>query len=167
MKVSDRVAEFIKSLGVGRVFGVVGGGSMHLNDSFRDIFVPMHHEQAAAFAAEAYSRIKGYGVCLVTTGPGGTNAITGVSCAWVDSIPMLFISGQVSTKDLIGGSWLRQSGVQETNIVELVKSITKYAVCVTDEKEVIPELRKAVEISKSGRPGPVWVDIPLDVQAKR
>jgi acetolactate synthase-1/2/3 large subunit len=95
---------------------VVGGGSMHLNDSFADLFVAMHHEQAAAMAAEAYGRISGLGCALVTTGPGGTNAITGVACAWVDSIPVLYLSGQVTRDTLLDGHGLRQFGVQETDI---------------------------------------------------
>jgi hypothetical protein len=167
-KVSDVVADFVKAQGVSHVFGVCGGGSMHLDDSFRDIFVPMHHEQAAAMAAEAYARVNGLGVCLVTTGPGGTNAITGLSCAWVDSIPVLFISGQVTRESMMTeGDGLRQRGIQETNIVAMVRPNTKYAVCVTDESQIRVELKKSLTIAKEGQPGPVWIDIPLDVQSKR
>lgn len=166
-KVSDVVADFVKSIGINHVFGVSGGGSMHLDDSFSGIFVPMHHEQSAAMAAEAYGRCNGLGCALVTTGPGGTNAITGVACAWVDSVPVLFISGQVPRNTLLPGTNLRQFGIQESNIIELVRPITKYAVCVTNERDIKRELEKCVRIAKTGRPGPVWIDIPLDVQSKR
>jgi len=172
MKVSDYVAKFISELGIRSVFGVSGGGCMHLLDSFgrleKDInYVACHHEQAAAMAAEAYSRVHGLGCCLVTTGPGGTNALTGVACAWVDSIPVIFISGQVTTNTMIGTSGVRQFGVQETNIIELVKPITKSAEIVYSERDIRYQLEKAVDIAKSGRPGPVWIDIPLDIQSKR
>lgn len=166
MKVSDRVAEFIKSLGVEKVFGVVGGGSMHLNDSFRDIFVPMHHEQAAAFAADAYARVKGIGCCLVTTGPGGTNALTGVACSWIDSVPVIYISGQVTRNQLLQGTGLRQFGVQESDILALVKPNVKYANRLMHEDNLDFTLRKAAISATTGRKGPVWIDIPLDVQSR-
>lgn len=165
MKVSDYIAHFIRDLGIRHVFGVVGGGSMHLNDSFREVFIACHHEQAAAMAAEAYARISGIGCCLVTTGPGGTNAITGLACAWVDSIPVIFISGQVTTNTLIGSSGVRQMGIQETDIVSIVAPLTKHCERVTDPKRIRYELEKAAHLAKSGRPGPVWLDIPLDIQA--
>ncbi len=190
MRVSDYIADFVADLGITHSFGVVGGGCMYLNDSFghheRMKYVACHHEQAAAMAADAYSRAAGLGCCLVTTGPGGTNAITGVACAWVDSTPVTFISGQVTRDQLLTGvrpekergpgysiqfpaehTGLRQFGVQESDIVALVKSITKYAVTITDEKDIRYELEKAVYIAKSGRPGPVWIDVPLDVQSKQ
>ncbi len=164
-KVSDCVADFVRGLGIKHVFGVCGGGSMHLNDSFRDIFIPMHHEQAAAMAAEAYARMNGIGCALVTTGPGGTNSITGLACAWVDSIPVLFISGQVTTNTLSRSE--RQRGIQETSITWLVESQTKWAIVVTSEEDIRWALEKAVHEATSGRPGPVWIDIPLDVQSKQ
>ena len=164
-KVSDCVADFVRGLGIKHVFGVCGGGSMHLHDSFRDIFVPMHHEQAAAMAAEAYARMNGLGCALVTTGPGGTNAITGLACAWVDSIPVLFISGQVTTDTLSMGE--RQKGIQETDITTLVESQTKYAITVLDERDIRYELERVAHLATSGRPGPVWIDIPLDIQSKQ
>jgi acetolactate synthase-1/2/3 large subunit len=170
IKVSDYIANFIADLGITHVFGVVGGGSMHLNDSFGHHhalkFIPTHHEQAAAMAAEAYARLHGIGCCLVTTGPGGTNAMTGLACAWVDSIPVIFISGQVTRNTLIGDTGVRQLGVQETDIVSLVRPMTKYATTITDEKFVRFELKKAHAIATEGRPGPVWLDIPLDIQGK-
>ena len=171
MRLSDYVANFIADLGITHTFGVVGGGAMYLNDSFghheRLKYVACHHEQAASFAAEAYSRLHGLGCALVTTGPGGSNSITGVCCAWVDSIPVLYISGQVPIDNTIRDTGLRQFGVQETNIVTLVKSITKYAVTITDRKDIRYELMKAVHIARSGRPGPIWIDVPLDIQSKQ
>ena len=166
-KVSDCVADFVRSLGIEHVFGVTGGGSMHLNDSFREIFIANHHEQASAFAADAYARLRGIGCALVTTGPGGTNAITGVAASWIDSIPVLFLSGQVTRDSLMDGHGLRQLGIQESDITTLVQSITKYAIVVKDEKRIRYELEKAAHLAVSGRPGPVWVDIPLDIQSKQ
>ena len=171
MKLSDYVADFIADLGIKHIFAVSGGGAMHLVDSVgkheRLTYVAVHHEQAAAMAAESYARLNGIGCCLVTTGPGGTNALTGVACAWIDSIPVVFISGQVTRDTLLEGTGVRQFGVQESDIVTLVRPITKYAVTVKDEKDIRYELEKAYYIAKSGRPGPVWVDIPLDVQSKQ
>lgn len=170
MKLSDYVADVVAELGVREVFSVSGGGSMHLIDSIgrheKLEYIATHHEQAAAMAAEAYSRIQGFGVALFTTGPGGTNALTGVAGAWVDSIPTLFISGQVTRDTLLKGTALRQYGIQETNITELVRPITKYAVTVNNEEDIRYELEKAIYLAKSGRPGPVWIDIPLDIQSK-
>ena len=165
-KVSDCVADFVRAQGIEHVFGVVGGGSMHLNDSFREIFHAVHHEQAAAMAADAYGRLRGLGCALLTTGPGGTNAITGLCCSWIDSIPVLFISGQVTTNTLMGGTGLRQRGIQETDIVSMVKSVTKYAATVMRAEDIRFQLERALWYAKSGRPGPVWIDIPLDVQGK-
>ena len=152
------------------MFGVTGGGAMHLNDSIgknkKINFILHHHEQAATMAAEAYSRVqKKIGVAHVTTGPGGTNAITGLVGAWIDSIPMLIISGQVAKKDMINKTKTRQIGVQEINIVDLVKPVTKYAKTITNPKDIFFELNKAYELAVSGRQGPVWIDIPLDVQS--
>lgn len=171
MKLTDYVASFIADMGVKEVFAVSGGGAMHLVDSVgkseRLSYVAMHHEQAAAMAAEAYSRIAGIGVGLFTSGPGGTNALTGVACAWADSIPTLYISGQVTRDTLLEGTGLRQYGIQESDIVTLAKSITKYAVCVTDANDIRYELEKAAYLARNGRPGPVWIDIPLDVQSRQ
>ncbi len=124
------------------------------------------HEQAAAIAAESYGQYtNNLGVALVTTGPGGTNAITGVAGGWIDSTPMLIISGQVKRADMIKNCGARQIGVQEVDIVSLVKNITKYAVTVLEPSSIKYHLEKAIFLAKSGRPGPVWIDIPLDVQA--
>ncbi len=143
---------------------------MHLNDSLgkcKDIeFVCNLHEQASAIAAEAYSRVtNSLGVAIVTTGPGGTNAITGVAGAWLESTPCLIISGQVKRADLKGDLGVRQLGPQEVDIVSIVKPITKYAVTVMDPKSILYHLEKAIAMATSGRKGPVWLDIPLDVQA--
>lgn len=169
VKVSDLVIKFLESKGISHVFTVSGGGCIHLIDSLgrSDLidFVCTHHEQSAAIAAEGFSRIKNQtGACIVTTGPGGTNALTGVLGAWLDSIPVIIISGQVSLNQTSLNSKCRQIGDQEFNIVDCVKSMTKYAVMVKDKNDVLFELEKAYEICNSGRKGPVWIDIPLDIQ---
>ena len=145
---------------------------MFLNEAFRKNkninFIFTHHEQSAAMAAEAYCRIKKKPAILsITSGPGGTNAITGVIGAWVDSIPMIIISGQVERKDMILKSGTRQIGIQEANICEIIKPITKYAKVLKTSSDIEKELKIAIKISKQGRPGPVWLDIPLDVQAQK
>lgn len=170
IKLSDYVAQWIAGKGIRHVFMVPGGGAMHLNDSIGHCsglnFVCNLHEQASAIAAEAYAKMTNYfGVAVVTTGPGGTNAITGVAGAWLDSTPCLFISGQVKRADLVGGAGVRQMGVQEVDIVSMVKAITKYAVTVLDPITILYHLEKSLYLARSGRPGPVWIDIPLDVQA--
>jgi acetolactate synthase-1/2/3 large subunit len=170
IKLSDYVFRFIADQKVKHVFMVPGGGAMHLNDSLGHCpgieYICNHHEQASAIAAEAYARVtNNLGVALVTTGPGGTNAITGVAGAWLDSTPCLFISGQVKRADMVGNRGIRQLGVQEIDIVSLVKPITKYAVTILEPNTIRYHLEKAVHLARSGRPGPVWIDIPLDVQA--
>lgn len=172
IKVSDYIARRIAELGVKHVFMISGGGAMHLNDSIGKHkgfqYVCNHHEQACAIAAEGYSRITGnMGVAVVTSGPGGTNTVTGVLGMWLDSIPGLFVSGQIkySTTVESTGLPLRQLGDQEGDIVSVVKSITKYAVMVKDPKTIRYHFDKAAYLAKHGRPGPVWLDIPLDVQA--
>lgn len=175
MKLSDYIVQFVSRLGVKHVFVVVGGGAMHLNDSLgkcRDIqFVCNHHEQASAIAAENYAKATNHlGVAMVTTGPGGTNAITGLAGAWFDSTPVLFLSGQVKRPDRMfhpDGTPLgvRQRGPQELDIVSVVKPLTKYAVTITDPNSIRFHLEKAVHLARTGRPGPVWIDVPIDVQA--
>jgi acetolactate synthase-1/2/3 large subunit len=169
VKLSDYVVDFIAQQGVRHVFMVPGGGAMHLNDSLGRHtglrYVCNLHEQASAIAAEAYGQYSGLGVAMVTTGPGGTNAITGVAGAWLESTPMLVISGQVKRPDLVGGRGVRQIGFQEIDIVSLVKPITKFAVVVTDPERIRLCLEEAAWTATHGRKGPVWVDIPLDVQA--
>ena len=169
VKVSDYVVDFIKQQGVDDIFLLPGGGCIHLIDSVgkSDLnFICNLHEQACSIAADAYGQYtNNLGVCLVTTGPGGTNALTGVAAAWLDSTPMLIISGQVQKKDMTNDKGTRQIGFQELNMVGLAKPITKYAVTVVDPQRVRYQLEKAVHLAQTGRPGPVWVDIPLDVQA--
>lgn len=170
MRLADYVFARLREEGVDAVFLVPGGGAMYLVDALgqnQDIrYVPTHHEQAASIAAEAYSRINGHlGCALVTTGPGATNAITGVTGAWIESVPLLVLSGQVKRADLMGDSGVRQKGPQEVDIVSMVQPITKYAVTVLDPSEIRYHFEKAVHLATTGRRGPVWLDIPLDVQA--
>jgi acetolactate synthase I/II/III large subunit len=172
MKVSDYIFSELAAIGVKDVFTVSGGAAMHLLDSLgtnKDIgHISVHHEQAAAMAAEGNARITGKpGVALVTSGPGGTNTLTGVCGAWIDSIPTIFISGQVTSNTLIEDTGLRQFGIQESDIVSMVKSVTKYAVTLKDPNQVKYHLQKAIHLATTGRPGPVWLDIPLDIQSKR
>lgn len=171
MKLSDYIANKVVELGVQHVFMVTGGGAMHLNHSLGkhpDIeCVFNHHEQACAMAAEAYCRCSNrLPLVNVTTGPGGTNAITGVYGAWTDSIGMVVISGQVKYETTVHstGLPLRQYGDQEIEIVNLIKPVTKYAVMVTDPLTIRYHLEKAFYFALHGRPGPCWLDIPLDVQ---
>lgn len=170
MKLSDFVASFIAKQNVRHVFLLPGGGNMHLIDSVGKepglTSVACLHEQAAAIAADGYAQASGnLGVALVTTGPGGTNAITGVAGAWVDSNPLMILSGQVKRPDLKPDQRMRMLGFQEINIVTIVSSIAKYAVTITEPADVLYHLEKAVYLAKSGRQGPVWLDFPLDVQA--
>jgi acetolactate synthase I/II/III large subunit len=170
MRLADYVMQRIADAGVDHVFMVPGGGAMHLVDALglrRDLeFVGTLHEQAAAIAAEAYARVtNNLGVILVTTGPGGTNALTGVAGAWLESTPCLVISGQVKRADLKGALGVRQLGPQELDVVSLARPITKYAATILDPLAIAYELDKAIHLAKTGRPGPVWLDIPLDVQA--
>lgn len=168
-KVSDYVISFIARLGVRHVFMLPGGGCMHLVDSIgrsKDLrYICTLHEQAAAIAAESYARVTNHlGTAVVTSGPGGTNAITGVAGAWTESTPCIFISGQVKLEDTVAGQKIRQMGIQELNIVDIVKPITKYAVMVTSPETIRYHLEKATFLARHGRSGPVWLDIPLDVQ---
>jgi len=151
---------------------ITGGGAMHLNDSIgrekRIQYICNHHEQACAMAAEGYARITGkLGVVNVTSGPGGINALNGVFGAWTDSTPMLIISGQVRYDTTVSSTGLkmRQYGDQEADIINIVKTITKYSVMITDPNSIKYHLQKALFLATHGRPGPVWIDIPLDVQA--
>jgi acetolactate synthase I/II/III large subunit len=170
VRLADYLMARVAGLGVKHVFTLPGGGAMHLDDALGtnpDLeFVCNLHEQACAIAAEAYARVTNVlGVALVTSGPGGTNALTGVAGAWLESTPCLIISGQVKRADLMGDCGVRQLGSQEINIVSLAGPITKYAVTVTDPASIRYHFEKAVYLAGSGRPGPVWLDIPLDVQA--
>ena len=171
IKVAAYIANFLAEHGIDHNFTVTGGGAMHLNDALghhADIkSIYNHHEQASAMAAEAYARIAGKPACLcVTSGPGGTNAITGVLGAWLDSIPMLVFSGQVKFETTIAASDvpLRQLGDQEFNIVSSISSMTKYAHMITEASEIRYHLEKMMYLATHGRKGPVWLDVPLNIQ---
>ncbi len=169
MKLTAYVIDFLVRQGIRHVFGLTGGAAVHLFDSadknpdIKPVFC--HHEQAAALAAVTYARVRnGFGAAIVTTGPGGTNAITGVTSAWQDSIPCFFISGQSRIEHTTHGKPLRQLAPQELDIVSIVKPITKYAVMVEDPSTIRYHLEKAAFLAKDSRPGPVWIDIPQDFQ---
>ncbi|MDO8892034.1 MAG: thiamine pyrophosphate-binding protein [Sulfurimicrobium sp.] len=168
-RVADFIADFVAGLGVKHVFLLPGGGAMYLVDAVGkhpDIeAVACLHEQAAAISAEAYARInENLGVAMVTTGPGATNAVTAVAGGWIESVPLMVISGQVKRADMLRDSPLRQKGVQEVDIVKIVKSITKYAVTVERPEDIRIEMERAAHYARKGRAGPVWIDVPLDVQ---
>ena len=169
LKLSDYVFQFLKKKGVEYAFMLPGGGAMHLDDSLGKSgiqYVCTLHEQAAAIAAEAYAQhTNKIGVCLTTSGPGATNAITGVTAGWIDSTPMFIISGQAKRADLIGNTGVRQIGSQEVQIIDMVRPITKYAVQVMDPARIRYHMERAYHEAVTGRPGPVWLSIPLDVQA--
>ncbi len=173
MRVADYIWKTLADRGVSHVFLITGGGAMYLNDALgrekRISYVCNHHEQASSIAAEAYARVTGgLGVLNVTTGPGGVNALTGVFGAWTDSIPMLVVSGQVKSETCLGFydlPDLRQLGDQEIDIARLVGSITKYAALVRDPKSIRYHLERAVHTATTGRPGPCWIDVPVDIQA--
>jgi acetolactate synthase-1/2/3 large subunit len=169
MKLSDYVMHFLHRQGTDHVFTVSGGGIMHLIDSLGRHphlrYTCNYHEQSSAIAAENYSRIRGtLGACLVTTGPGSTNALSGVAGAWVDSIPMIVLSGQVRRELIADYTKVRQLGPQEINIDDMARPITKYFTTVMEPTRIRYELEKAVSIARHGRPGPVWINLPLDVQ---
>lgn len=173
IKVADYIAEYLADKGLDNIFTVTGGGAMHLNDAFGHhpglVCTYDHHEQACAMAAEGYTRLSGRtAVVCVTSGPGGTNAITGVMGAWLDSIPMVVISGQMKYKTTISSTTvpLRQLGFQEFNILDAVRCMTKYCAMVKDPKSIKYHLDKAINVAQNGRPGPIWLDIPLDVQGE-
>ena len=173
MKLSEYVIHRLADWGVQDIFMVTGGGAMHLNDSIgresRIRYICTHHEQAAAMAAEAYARVaERPGVVNVTAGPGGINALNGVFGAWTDSIPMVVLSGQAKRETCMatyGLTDIRQLGDQEVDVIEMVRGITKYRVFLSDPETVAYHLERAWHLAQSGRPGPVWIDIPVDVQA--
>lgn len=170
IKVSDYIIKKLEQLEINHVFMLPGGGAMHLNDSLGKSkkldYVVCLHEQANAIAAEAYARVNNkIGVVMVTTGPGGTNALTGIAAAYVESTPVLVLSGQVKRLDQVRNQGIRQQGMQEIDIVSMAKPVTKYAVMVTDPLSIRYHLEKAIYEATHGRKGPVWIDVPLDVQA--
>ena len=175
IRVADYIARTLADYGVRHIFMVSGGGAMFLNDAFgqekRIKYICNHHEQACAMAAEGHARTTGkIGVINVTSGPGGINALNGVFGAWTDSIPMLVVSGQVKWETCLASCQmpgLRQLGDQEGDIISMAKGITKYAVMVRDPNSIRYHLERALHLATSGRPGPCWLDIPIDVQASQ
>lgn len=169
IKLSDYVFRFLEEKGINQAFMLPGGGAMHLDDSIGKSnieYICFLHEQGAAIAAEAYAQHTNTpGLVLVTSGPGATNAITGVTAGWIDSTPMIIISGQSKRADLVGDKGVRQIGSQEVQIVPMVAPITKYAIQVLEPTKIRYYLERAYHEATTGRPGPVWLDIPLDVQA--
>lgn len=172
VRLSDYVAQKLQAHGVRHVFMLTGGGAMHLNDAMGRVdglqYVCCHHEQALAMAAESYTRLSGRLAALnVTTGPGGINALNGVHGAYTDSIAMIVLSGQVKRETLASNApvRLRQLGDQEVDIVSMVRPITKFAAMVTEPQDIRYLLEKALWLAETGRPGPVWIDVPIDVQS--
>jgi len=174
LRVADYLMARLADLGVRQLFLVPGGGAMYLDDAVacetRLEPVPCHHEQACGIAAEANGRVQGpdgpgFGVALVTSGPGATNVLTPVAGAWIESLPLFVISGQVKRADRLAGRPLRQTGVQEVDIVRIAAPVTKYAVTVEAPERIRYHFERALHLMRNGRAGPVWLDVPLDVQA--
>jgi len=166
MKFTDVLVNILKANGVSHVFGLQGGAVVHIFDSFEKSGVGVtytNHEVSAALAAAAHAKVTGeIGCVAITTGPGCTNAITGLLGAWQDSIPCIFLSGQVRSNHTSYGRKVRQVGTQEVNICDVVEPLTKYTKFISNKDDLIPELYKAIEIAHDGRPGPVWIDLPVD-----
>lgn len=170
IKLSDYVIKRLEETGTRHMFMLPGGGAMHLNDSIgkseRIQYIGCLHEQACSIAAEAYARVNNQiGLLMVTTGPGGTNALTGIAGAFIESTPVFVVSGQVKRADMINDQGIRQQGMQEVDIISVVKPITKYAALVDDPQMIRYHIERALYEAMHGRKGPVWLDIPLDVQA--
>ena len=167
MKLSDVVAKFLAQH-LDRVFVVSGGASLHLIHSIAECegidYVCPHHEQSAGFAADAYARVRGLGCAIATSGPGATNLITPIATSFYDSVPVLYITGQVTTGRMTGSSGVRQVGFQETPIVDMVRPVTKFAEILMQPDRILEMLATALDRARSGRPGPVLVDIPDDLQ---
>lgn len=171
MKASDAIAHLLSFNNVSVGFELIGGMITHLVDSINELgstkLLSVHHEQAAAFAAGGVARSTNnqyVGLALGTSGPGATNLVTGIADCWFDSYPCLFITGQVNTSELKGERSIRQQGFQELDIVSVVKSITKYSTQVKSSEHILLEIQKAINLAKHGRPGPVLIDIPMDLQ---
>lgn len=168
MRAADWIIRSLHSLGLKNIFGVTGGAVVHLFDAAAQLeevtTTFFNHEQSASFAVEAYVKITSeISTCIVTTGPGATNAITGLCGAWLDSVPAIYISGQARSNNLIDGRPLRQVGTQEIDIVPMVKPVTKYAVQIKKAEDLRKHLVNALKARNEGRPGPVWLDIPVDI----
>lgn len=168
MKLAKAIAECLLEHGIRHVFCVSGGASLHLIHGIADTdgieFVCPQTEQAAGFAADAYARFRGLGCAIATSGPGATNLVTAIAASYYDSVPVLYLTGNVTRARMSGDSGVRQTGFQETPIVEMVRAVTKKAVLAMEPGAVIPALRALIELAKAGRPGPVLLDVPDDVQ---
>ncbi len=169
MKVSDFISRFLHAQGVTHIFELSGGMITHLLDSLSELgkidIVSMHHEQSAAFAADAFARVSGVpGIAMATSGPGATNLLTGIGSCYFDSVPAIFITGQVNQHEQKGDLPIRQLGFQETDIVQMAKPITKAAIQVKNASEIPSIFKFAFELALSGRPGPVLIDIPMNIQ---
>ena len=171
VKVSDEIAKFLKDKDIKHVFGIIGSANSHIFDSINQLgyteIVCVHHEQAATMAIQAYYRVTGkISAAIVTAGGGSANAITGVISAWADSIPGVIISGQENLRFIQSMENMRMWGIQGFDIALMVDKITKYSTIVKDPNQAIYELEKAYHIAGEGRPGPVWIDYPMDIQGK-
>lgn len=168
MRTCEAVAKYLESVGLEVVFTLNGGANLWtihaISEKTKIKLIPTAHEQGAAFAADAYARLTGLGACLVTSGPGATNTITGIAASYYDSVPVLFITGQVATFRFGAQYGVRCYAFQETPIVEIVRPITKYAVTITRPDMAIPELEKCIRIAQEGRKGPVVYDFCDDIQ---
>ncbi len=169
MKVTDLVLKVLAEQGIDTAFTVYGGAISELFDAFtrqdKIKYVCTQHEQAAGFAAEGYAKAKGVpGLAIATSGPGGGNLVTAIQDCFYDSTPCIFLTGQVATKFMRPDNTVRQVGFQETPIVDIVRPITKYAVCVKNAQDIYHVLDEAIHLCKSGRPGPVLIDLPIDIQ---
>lgn len=169
MKLSDYVIDYLHAQGTSHVFGMSGGAAVHLFDSAskHDAVKPVFlaHEQSAAMAADGYYRVSGrMGACIVTSGPGATNLLTGVCCSYYDSVPALMLTGQVATGRLKGQRKVRQVGFQETETTAIYASVTKFAAQISEAADIVPTLQRAYQIALDQRPGPVLVDVPDDLQ---
>ena len=176
MLVADYILKFLYEKKVKDIFLLTGGAASFIVDAFsrqnKVKFTCVGHEQSSAMMADAYSRVgPNFSATLSSSGPGGQNLVTGIACSWFDSIPVMHITGNVNTYESIGAqkgtNGVRQVGFQETDVVSMVKPITKYAVKIKSSREIIRELEKAYQIAISGRPGPVLIDIPMDIQKKK
>ncbi len=171
IKVADLVIDFFAKKGIDKMFVVYGAANGDLIDAFtrtkKTKYISIMHEQAAGFAVEGYAKVKNIpGVAIATSGPGGQNFVTPIGNCFYDSVPAIFITGQVKTQFLRPSKKIRQIGFQETDIVEITKPITKYSVMIKNEKNILYELEKSYELATTGRPGPVLIDLPIDIQKK-
>lgn len=167
MKYSDALAAVFREAGVGRYFAVTGGAAVHLIDSLEREGLPgtfAHHEQGAALSADAFARVNGLGLCVTTTGPGVTNALTGTLCSWQDSVPTVFLSGQSRSGNLGTGFAVRQAGTQHLNVGPIVSSIVKEFYQVDNPEGSLVKVASLIQLAQQGRQGPIWIDVPLDIQ---